>query len=366
MIVTIPKLDLLRAVARCQSVADKRSATPVLACLLVEVAEGAAAVSATDLYVSVRVVAPCEHDADGSFAVDAKDLGERLKHMPDGIVRLTYEKDRCVLSAVGSPRKFTLPAHHGADFPKVAVTIEDGEAKPLTIQADALAATIGRVIYAVSLDETRPHVNCGLLEWGPNSLAIVATDGHRLSRAEVAAEYVGAPAMALVPLRALHEIRNLCGSGGGIALRVSGSSIYVETSSAMFSAKLVDAQFPPYAQVIPESNEKRRVTLPRAGAVSAIEAVMVAAKDNHGGMMKLDLGKGSARFSAESSKSGDASDDVPAECAIKATIGVNGRYLLDVFCVINDDEIRLEPGGELDPIRIDAPGLVAVVMPTRL
>jgi hypothetical protein len=60
-----------------------------------------------------------------------------------------------------------------------------------------------RPYFSISPDETRVHVNSALFEWSGDSVRIVTTDGHRLSKAE---ESPGGPTSAqatmLIPLRA--------------------------------------------------------------------------------------------------------------------------------------------------------------------
>ena len=115
-----------------------------------------------------------------------------------------------------------------------------------------------------------------------------------------------------------------------------------------FSVKLVDAQFPPYSQVIPQQSEKI-VRVPRAAFADALRAVSVAASERTGGV-KLALAKGTMRITSESPESGDGFDEVPIEYAGPTmTIGFNAKYFLDVLGALDEDEVVLGLGGELDP-----------------
>ena len=78
-----------------------------------------------------------------------------------------------------------------------------------------------------------------------------------------------------------------------------------------FSVKLVDAQFPPYAQVIPQNSEQK-VRVPRAAFADALRAVSIAASERTGGV-KLTLAKGTMRITSESPESGDGFDEVPID-----------------------------------------------------
>jgi DNA polymerase-3 subunit beta len=135
-----------------------------------------------------------------------------------------------------------------------------------------------------------------------------------------------------------------------------------------FAVRLVDAQFPPYGQVIPQQSEKL-VRVPRSPLAEALKAVSVAASERTGGV-KLALTKGTLRISTESPESGEGFDEVPIEYAgADMTIGFNARYFLDVLAALDEDDVELGFGGELDPAVVKPVGprqFLAVVMPMRI
>jgi DNA polymerase-3 subunit beta len=132
--------------------------------------------------------------------------------------------------------------------------------------------------------------------------------------------------------------------------------------------KLVDAQFPPYAQVIPQSSDKK-VRVPRAAFADALRAVSIAASERTGGV-KLALLKGTMRITSESPESGDGFDEIPIDYDGPAiTIGFNAKYFLDVLGSLDDEEIILSMSGELDPAVVRPSSdrmFLAVVMPMRI
>src|SRR3954464_9899834 len=90
MDVIVPKKDLLRLVARCQGVADKKSTMPALSNVLLSISgPSELRVAATDLYLAVSgTISGVEVKKGGSVAVPAKDLYERIKMMPEGPVHV--------------------------------------------------------------------------------------------------------------------------------------------------------------------------------------------------------------------------------------------------------------------------------------
>jgi DNA polymerase-3 subunit beta len=210
---------------------------------------------------------------------------------------------------------------------------------------------------------------------------MVTTDGHRLSKIDVKVSGRQASSTMLIPLKAIHELRRLCdemmAEGGDknaeISITQSGSSAFFQGAGMTFSVKLVDAQFPPYAQVIPQASEKV-VRAPRSAFADALRAVSVAASERTGGV-KLSLAKGSMRITSESPESGDGFDELPVEyTGPNMSIGFNAKYYLDVLGAISDEEVAIGLSGELDPAVLRPAGatttsdrqFLAVVMPMRI
>jgi DNA polymerase-3 subunit beta len=382
MELTVAKKDLLKLVTRMQGVAERKSTMPVLSNVLLAV-EGPATLrlAATDLYLALAGKVAADVSKGGSVAVSAKDLLERVKMMPDGPIHVaTHDNAGTTLKAQGSARRYTLRGMPGDDFPPLPAPAEG--APTLALEVAVLQELIAKTHFSISTDETRAHLNSALFEWDGDVVRMVTTDGHRLSKMEVKVSGRQASATMLIPLKAIQELRRLCDDAlaeapreGGkdshppqLQITQSGSSAFFQGAGTTFSVKLVDAQFPPYAQVIPQSSDKK-VRVPRAAFADALRAVSIAASERTGGV-KLALLKGIMRITSESPESGDGFDEIPVEYDGPAiTIGFNAKYFLDVLGALDDEEIILSMSGELDPAVVRPSSdrqFLAVVMPMRI
>ncbi|WP_437982631.1 DNA polymerase III subunit beta [Sorangium sp. So ce117] len=376
MDLVIPKKDLLRLVARCQGVADKKSAMPALANVLLAAEGNAVRVAATDLYIGVTGQTHADIKTGGTVAVPARDLLERVKAMPDGPIQITTtEGAHTSLKAVGSPRRYTLPGLPGSEFPQLPAPAVD--APSLELPVEQLALLITRTHFSISTDETRAHVNSALFEWAGDRVRMVTTDGHRLSKMEATVSGSSATATMLIPLKAITELRRLAEEARAeketpmVAITQSGPNAFFNIAGMQFSVKLVDAQFPPYQQVIPSVTE-RSVRAPRVAFAEALRAIALAANDRTGGV-KLSIAPGTLRITSESPDTGAGFDEVAVDYSgPEVTIGFNAKYFLDVLASIDDEEVILGISGELDPAVI-RPGsesnqqsYVAVIMPMRI
>jgi DNA polymerase-3 subunit beta len=380
MHVVVTKKDLLPVLDRCQGVADKKSTMPVLGNVLLEVGgTNELRLSATDLILAVRGKVSARVEQGGSVAIGARDLVERVRNMPDGEIGIsTTANAATTLRAVGSARRFTLQGIPGEEFPSLPQP--DKDAKSSTLGTGTLAQLIAGTHFSISSDETRPHLSSALFEWDGDRVRMVTTDGHRLSKMEATVSGKHASSSMLIPLKGVNELRRLCEDATGkkesdgeaeIRILQTGPNAFFDLPGFQFSVKLVDAQFPPYQQVIPEQLS-HRVRAPRLLTADALNAVSVAASDRTGGV-KLSLSKGKLRFESESPESGDGFDELAVEYdGPDLTVGFNARYFLDVLRAMSDEDVEICVSGELDPAVI-RPGnqngktnYLAVIMPMRI
>lgn len=376
MLVSVSKKDFLRVLARCQGVADKKSTMPILGNVLLEANPDGIKLAATDLVMAVTGKLSAEVKKPGSIAVGAKDLFERVRMMPEGEVILEVtDGSALTLKAATSARRYTIHGVPGSEFP-VLPKAEKGDW--LELPSSVMSRLLATTYFSISTDETRIHLSSALFEYEDNRVRMVTTDGHRLSKMEMRAPEVKGKGTMLIPLKGIVELRRLCdeaASDGGesASLRIlpSGSNLYFDVADFRFSVKLVDAQFPPYGQVIP-AQSSHVVRAPRSSLSEALKAVSLAASDRTGGV-KVTLSRNALRVESESPETGQGFDEVPVDYeGGDLTIGLNARYFLDVLGCISDDEVLLGISGELDPAVIRPGGesadqnYLAVVMPMRI
>ena len=372
----VPKKDLLRLATRCQGVADKKSAMPMLADVLLSAKGKRLFVAATDLYLGISGDTACDIATEGSVAVPAKDLVDRVKAMPDGPIQLlTNEAAQMTLKSVGNPRRYMLHGIPGTEFPQLPKPTEG--AQSLELPASMLAWLIAGTVFSISSDETRPNVNSGLFEWMGDTIRMVSTDGHRLSKAEATIVGLKANATMLIPLKAIGELRRLAEEARTdkdaptVKVTQSQPNAFFEIAGMTFSVKLVDAQFPPYQQVIPAKSDNS-IVVPRAALRDALKAISLAANEETGGV-KLTASSGTLRITSESPESGNGFDELSVDYnGPELTIGFNAKYVLDILDAIEADEVSLGVSGELDPMVVrpgaesEGHAYLGVCMPLRL
>lgn len=367
---TVPKKDLVRLLASCVGVADRKGAMPVLANVLLT-ADDRLRVAATDLYLAMSGSTEASIAERGSVAVPAKDFFERVKAMPDVPIHIVADAEaKVTIKAVGQKRTYTISGIAGNDFPEIPPPPSGAMSIALTVESFALL--MNRTHFSICADATRPHINSALFECENDIVRMVSTDTHRLSNQQITATGAG-HASALIPQRAIAELRRLMSEAktGPLTIRLSSTTAFFDVGSLLFSCKLIDAMFPPYTQVVPTRTDCA-VKLPRLGLIDALKAIDIASNDKTGGIV-LTLTNGAIRISSDSAENGSALDELPTDYdGHDRKFGVNAKYMLEMLGALDCDNVNLGLSGELDPSlitpaeEVEGAAFVGVCMPMRL
>lgn len=364
-----PRNSLLEAATACATVANTKGTMPILACAKLDFERGT--VAATDLEVATTVEFGGKTEGNSSICINAKALAERVRMMPDGDVTISVTDNTATIKS--GKRYYSLKTFPGEEFPAIPQFDGDGVRVERLPLLDAISSTI----YAVSQDVTRLHLHSLLVTAEDGELLCAATDGHRLSIDRQPIEW--SLQEALIPLNGALRIKKLLedakdqdtvtigvnGQLGGGSNRIDW---FVSAGFTELSVKLVDALFPPYQQVVPETTEaQHRVS--RLALLDAVRAVSVAAGERTGGV-KLTFKGATCTIEAETVESGEGHDVVELigdADQPRLFFGCNGKYLVEALNSFVGDTVTVEGSGELDPVKISDGGKrLNITMPMRV
>ena len=172
-------------------------------------------------------------------------------------------------------------------------------------------------------------------------LRSVATDGHRLARAEMDAP-AGSEGMPgiIIPRKTVSELQKLVDDPDvAIATELSDTKIRFTIGSVVLTSKLIDGTFPDYQRVIPTGNDKKLV-VDRQSFAQAVDRVSTISSER-GRAVKLSIADGQVTLAVNNPDSGSATEELVAEySADPIEIGFNAKYLLDVAAQLSGSEAR--------------------------
>jgi DNA polymerase-3 subunit beta len=333
MRVTLERSNLLRSLNHVHRVVERRNTIPILSNVLLR-AEGAALeLKATDLDLEVTEATPAQVDQAGATTVPAHLLYEIVRKLPEGAeVMLRTEKDSQAMAVISGRSSFRLQCLPDTDFPELSA---GSFSHRFRLEAPALKGLIDKTQFAISTEETRYYLNGIFLHTldvgGRLMLRAVATDGHRLARAEMEAP-AGSEGMPgiIIPRKTVGELHKLLDNPDvRIAVELSDTKIRLTIGSVILTSKLIDGTFPDYQRVIPTANDKTLI-IDREDFAAAVDRVSTISSER-GRAVKLSIANGSVVLSVNNPDSGSATEELAADYdSDPIDIGFNARYLLDV------------------------------------
>ncbi|THV23983.1 DNA polymerase III subunit beta [Peteryoungia ipomoeae] len=372
MRITLERSNLLKSLNHVHRVVERRNTIPILSNVLLK-AEGAALdMKATDLDLEITESTPAMVEQAGSTTVPAHLLYEIVRKLPDGSeVMLATTPDGASMTVASGRSKFSLQCLPESDFPDLTAGTFTHSFK---IKASEFKMLIERTQFAISTEETRYYLNGIFLHTieagGALKLRAVATDGHRLARADVDAPSgsEGMPGI-IIPRKTVGELQKLIDNPELIiSAEISDSKIRLTIGSIVLTSKLIDGTFPDYQRVIPQANDKEmRVDCQTfARAVDRVSTI----SSERGRAVKLALSDGQLLLTVNNPDSGSATEEVAVGYENDAMeIGFNAKYLLDITAQLSGDDaiFLLADAGSPTLIR-DTAGADAlyVLMPMRV
>jgi len=255
MQIIFEKQPLFEAVQRVQNAVDKKNTIPVLSNLLLEILDGDARLTGTNLELGISTRVPIQQVLDagvGSTTFPAQKMFEILRELPEDPVTISVDESYWIAITCGNS-SFKIAGLSKEEFPDIHQ--EEAPWGTFTLANETLRTAIEQTVYAVSRDESR-YALTGVL-WKCDAidqkLVLASTDGHRLA-VKAMAHDVTTAGEKIVPLKAVNELKKLCTQDVTIAF--SANRMMVQSGDTMLYSRLIDAQFPDYAAVIPKDTTR--------------------------------------------------------------------------------------------------------------
>jgi DNA polymerase III subunit beta len=344
MEITVSRQDLVKELTATQSVVERKTTIPILSNFLLETEGDRLNITATDLDQAIRTSAAVKVKKAGACTIPAHKLYDYIKLLPDGDISIKLLENHWVQIRSGrSNTKMVGMARANypqvPEFPAVAAT---------SISLVALRTLISRTIFAISNEESRYTLNGALLILKAESLAMVATDGHRLSHVEKPGETlegISGEKRVLIPRKALQELQQLMATAGDddkVEFADDEHTLFFRVGHRTLSTRKLSGQFPNFEAVMPRDNTKFAVV--RSSELSSSIQRVAQFADERSNAIRLRLESNELKISASSTESGESEDTIDTPYSGDAiAVGFNSAYILDFLKALgNEGEVRLE------------------------
>jgi len=371
MELVVRKNDLLRELQLFQGIVERKNTIPILANVLIEAKGEEVKFLATDLEVGLRSRCAASVSKGGSLTLPAKKFYEIVKSLPETDIRIAEEKSGVKVAADRfDSRMQTLPRE---DFP----TLPEGGAAPIAaLPGQAVKEMIAKTQFAITGEDTRYFLNGAQLILRPDSMSLVATDGHRLALVHVPRDVkgkgeAGEETKAILPKKTLGELARLLAEGDGdVSYERGENHMFFTVGGRTLISRMIDGQFPAFERVIPKGNDKH-IEFERDRLTNAVKRVALLSNERSRAV-KFQIDKGKVDVTSSSPEFGEAKETLTVEYTGPAMqICFNAQYVLDFLAVVATDVVALDLKDEVSqavmtPVGAEGYDYTYVIMPMRV
>lgn len=341
-----------------------RSPKPILEGILLESCENGLRLTCTDLALGIETTISATFMEEGRIVLPGKLLCEVVRKLPGGNV--TFEIDNRLKTNIRCASfRTTIMGLDPVEYPE----LPEVEGPSFNMTQGTLRDMIGKTLFAIAVDESRPILTGCLMEITPAQMRVVALDGYRLAMRQQSITGPGEEVSAVIGGKVLGDIAKiLADSEDEVSLCFSRSHAKLIIGQTNVVARLLEGEFIRYRQILPDEWQTR-VTVERSGLWSAIDRASLIAREGKSNLVcfKID---GETLQVTSNSETGDMEETLGVTTEGRdLTIAFNVRYITDVLKAISDDEICMRFNSNVSPCVIcptEGDSYLYLVLPVRM
>ncbi|MCY4553157.1 MAG: DNA polymerase III subunit beta [Candidatus Poribacteria bacterium] len=347
MKLTFERDNLLSSVQALQSVVSKQDTAPILSNILIQAEGSTIECMATDAEMGIRMKVDGTVKEGGSILVSAEKLANIIKTSPaEKLIDLATTKDDHVEITCGdSVRKIVgFPDKSFPQFPVV-----DTEA--FAIDGEVLRSVLYKTTFAAPTDEVRwPFLNGLYFNLFEDRTEVVATDCIQLALAHCEPLKLSEDKDGfIVPLKAVKEIKRTFANAPEIRISLIENQILFADADTTLTTRLVDAKYPEYDGIIPESFEGH-VVVSKASIMDTTRDIFSRANPKNA-LVCLEIDPQQIRISAKTSETDEIHETLAAESGTGSVhIGLNAQMLIETLSHIETESVSLAFRNAIKPL----------------
>lgn len=339
---TLSSTALSNKLTALSRVINSKNSLPILSDFVFDIYDNTLHLTASDSENMMRTTIELnESDGNGKFAVGNHDLLEAVKGFSEQPItfEINYEENIARISYQNG--LFSLPIENADEFPQAQEI--SGNANVITIASNVLADNINRSLFATAQDELRPVMNGIFFDLTNDSLAIVASDGHKLVRNKIFTIKSEVPASFILPKKPATLLKNqLSKDGGDVTIRFDERNAEISYDDGTITCRLIEGRYPNYNSVIPQNNPNQ-IIADRAALLSALRRVQPFANGSSN-LIRFHMENGVLQLDAEDYDfSKTATEKMSCEYnGQPMSIGFKGASFIEILSNFDCQEIIIQ------------------------
>ena len=346
MKLTFQRDALLDALQVLQSIASGREASPILSNVLIRAEGSTIECMATDMEIGIRMKVDGTVKETGTILVPAGKLADIVKAWPTEkpIDLTTTTGNRIEITAGNGVHKTVKLANE--EFPQLPSVDEAAFA----IDGEVLRSVLHKTTFAAPTEDIRYFLNGLYFNLFEDRTEVVATDAVQLALAHCEPFKLSEDSDGfIVPLKAVKEIERTFANSPEVRISRIEDQILFADADTTLTARLVDAEYPEYGSIIPESFEGH-VVVPKASIMDTTRDIFARANPKNA-LVCLEINPQQIRISAKISEADEIDETLTAESGMGSVrIGLNAQLLIETLSHIETESVSLAFTHAIEPL----------------
>ena len=342
MRLTISSTTLASRLTALSKVFNSKNSLPILDCYLFEVNSNQLTITASDSEnVMTTQIQLDESDGNGTFAVNNRNILDAVKELPEQPLTLDVDMSTYAIKVIYMNGMYNFTAQSGDEFPRMQPLNDSAAA--ITIESKTLANDIAHSIFATANEELRPVMNGIYFDLKEDSLAIVASDGHKLVRTLNKNIKSEKPMSFILPKKPATLLKNvLQKTEDDVIIRFDDRNANILFPEGTLACRLIEGRYPNYNSVIPQDNPNL-LTVDRMVLASVVRRVLPFASDSSQ-QIRLHIESGKAVISSEDIDFyTSAKEEIVCDYnGMPMDIGFKGTSLMEILTNLDGEEVELK------------------------
>ncbi|MDP2676891.1 MAG: DNA polymerase III subunit beta [bacterium] len=344
------KEDLQKALTITERHISNEDNLPLLKGVFLDARENRLYIRSTNLDTGIELWIPTKTKRKGNVVVPVKTFSSFLSTVSDDRVLLDVKNGNLLITTPSTST--TIKGYISDDFPPFPII-----KKPTSLEIPDinLSKELSGVVIAASSSEIKPEISSVLFSIQKNNIKFVATDSFRLAEKTLSFKHNQYHSL-LFPFRHIIElIKILEIFPSSLEVVFDAHQVIFNGKTFSYFARLRDASFPQYEQIIPTSFSTE-VTLKKINFLKAIRGASVFSGRLREVCFNVYPEDNLFEVVTKNSDIGEYANQIPSKITgERLSINFNYGYIIDGINQIISDDILLRFNGESKPVLIQNP-----------
>ncbi len=361
---TVNKSDITEAVSNIQRAVSTKTSIPALEGILLSATETGLELCAYDLELGITTVIPAFVMEPGKAVLSAKLFSDIVRRTPAETVTVSVDEKNMATLESGYSRFsiIGIPAEEFPELPKLS------DSTQISLPGALLKSMIRQTLFAIAESDAKPIHQGSLFSLENGILDVVSVDGYRLAVRREPMDF-SEDLSFVVPGKTLSELLKLIkDSEEPVEISAGRRHILFKIDNYTVISSLLEGEFLNYKAAIPPESQTE-VVLKTREAIDSVERVSLLITDRLKSPIRCLFDNNEVKLNCTTSM-GRASDQLDVEMTGQSVeIGFNNRYLLEALRNTECDEVKVQLGGPLSPMKVvpkEGDSFLFLVLPVRL